>query len=593
MKKKSLWEFAATLICGMLAVATGCKSGKQVKETDDTGESSEITKIQERMYALYGENKKITDGNYDKSLAVKCINGTFVGRKNDNVIAYKGIPCVGKQPVGELRWKAPVDIVPDDGVYEAYYNAKSPCQGVDLWQIASLYVKGEDCLHLNVWKAASEQEQSQASLNSAEREQARPKGKAEGSSTEKKPVMVWIHGGAFEVGGTVEPREEGCNFIKENPDVILVSLEYRLGVFGFLHLSHLPDGKDYSDTQNLGLMDQMMGLKWVHENIAAFGGDPDNVTIFGQSAGGGSVSLLPLIKGSHQYFQKVIIESGSPVFTRSTEEAIACTNELMDSLGCKTVADLQKVDVEKLVGTASALLGLRVWAERDGSLLPKDPYEAYANGATKDLTFLQGCTKDEVGYFICGVGLEGWNAFGADRYAKKLAQLTKEEQALVESFCKDAKDVSPEYSSINRLFDQIVFIAPLFRLLENQTNAGGKTYAYFFTVESSLPLMKSGHAVELSTVFNHPEETRVTGRQFDATFSKTMRKKWVQFAKTGNPSLSAAESPDGKAKVWPLYDSKDRNMMILDEKDIHVEKESERKILDWDRTYFLTKYYCI
>ena len=103
MKKKSLWEFAATLICGMLAVATGCKSGKQVKETDDTGESSEITKIQERMYALYGENKKITDGNYDKSLAVKCINGTFVGRKNDNVIAYKGIPFVGKQPVGELR----------------------------------------------------------------------------------------------------------------------------------------------------------------------------------------------------------------------------------------------------------------------------------------------------------------------------------------------------------------------------------------------------------------------------------------------------------------------------------------------------------
>ena len=177
MKKKSLWEFAATLICGMLAVATGCKSGKQVKETDDTGESSEITKIQERMYALYGENKKITDGNYDKSLAVKCINGTFVGRKNDNVIAYKGIPFVGKQPVGELRWKAPVDIVPDDGVYEAYYNAKSPCQGVDLWQIASLYVKGEDCLHLNVWKAASEQEQSQASLNSAEREQARLKGK--------------------------------------------------------------------------------------------------------------------------------------------------------------------------------------------------------------------------------------------------------------------------------------------------------------------------------------------------------------------------------------------------------------------------------
>ena len=556
---------AAIFICGTTAVMTACKGGKPAGESSN---NDELAEVKERMAALYGENKKITDGSYDKSLAVKCINGTFVGRKTENVIAYKGIPFVGQQPVGDLRWKAPVDYVPDDGVYEAYYNAKSSCQGVDPMQIASLYVKGEDCLHLNVWRA-------------------------EGATTEKRPVMVWIHGGAFEVGGTVEPREEGCNFVRENPDVILVSIEYRLGVFGFLHLSHLPDGKDYPDTQNLGLMDQMMGLKWVHENIAAFGGDPDNVTIFGQSAGGCSVSLLPLIEGSHQYFQKVIIQSGSPVFTRSTEEAITCTNELMEALGCKTVADLQKVETDKLVGTASDLLGLRVWAERDGRLLPQNPYDAYANGAAKDLTILQGCTKDEVGYFIYGIGLEGWTAFGAERYAKKMGQLTKEEQALVESFCKEAKDVSPEYSSTNRLFDQIVFIAPLFRLLENQTKAGGKTYAYYFTVESSLPLMKSGHAVELSTVFNHPEETAVTGRQFDETFSKTMRRMWVQFAKTGNPSLSAEQSPDGKAKEWPLYDVKDRPMMILDEKDIHIEKESERKILDWDRTFFLTKYYCI
>jgi len=565
MKIWKNWMLAAIFICGTTAVMTACKGGKPAGESSN---KDELTEVRERMAALYGENKKITDGSYDKSLAVKCINGTFVGRKTENVIAYKGIPFVGQQPVGDLRWKAPVDYVPDDGVYEAYYNAKSPCQGVDPMQIASLYAKGEDCLHLNVWRA-------------------------EGATTEKRPVMVWIHGGAFEVGGTVEPREEGCNFVRENPDVILVSIEYRLGVFGFLHLSHLPDGKDYPDAQNLGLMDQMMGLKWVHENIAAFGGDPDNVTIFGQSAGGCSVSLLPLIEGSHQYFKKVIIQSGSPVFTRSTEEAIACTNELMDSLGCKTVADLRKVDVEKLVSTASVLLGLRVWAERDGRLLPQNPYDAYANGAAKDLTILQGCNKDEVGYFIYGIGLEGWDAFGAERYARKLAQLTTEEQALVESFCKEAKDVSREYSSTNRLFDQIVFIAPLFRLLENQAKAGGKTYAYYFTVESSLPLLKSGHAVELSTVFNHPEETGVTGRQFDETFSKTMRRMWVQFAKTGNPSLNAEQSPDGKAKEWPLYDVKDRLMMILDEKDIHIEKESERNILDWDRTFFLTKYYCI
>ena len=531
-----------------------------------------LDKARERMRALYGENKRITDGNYDKSLAVKCINGTFVGRKTENVIAYKGIPFVGRQPIGDLRWKAPVDCVPDDGVYEAYYMGKSPYQVDDISQIASLYMRGEDCLYLNVWKADE-------------------------PSEEKKPVMVWIHGGAFEVGGTSEPREECTNFVKENPDVIVVSITYRLSVFGFFHLSHLPDGKDYPDAQNLGLMDQMMALKWVHENIAFFGGDPDNVTIWGQSAGGGSVTLLPLIEGSHAYFHRVIAESGTPVFTRSTEEAIGCTNELMEILGCKTVADLQKLDPQEFVDAADVLT-LRVWPERDGKFLPLNPYEAYADGAAKDLDILQGCTKDELGYFVFGFGLYFYNEWAKGCQEKKLAQLTDEEKALVESFCQDGKGGDYVYSSeeracFARLFDHIVFIAPLFRMSENQTTAGGKSYTYYFTVESSWPLLKSGHAVELSEIFNHPEETLVTGRSFDETFSKTMRKMWVQFAKTGDPSLSAEISPDGKAHEWPLYDLENKEVMVFDEFDIHPEKESERKIIDWDRTYFLTKYYCI
>ena len=331
----------------------------------------------------------------------------------------------------------------------------------------------------------------------------------------------------------------------------------------------------------------------MHENIAAFGGDPDNVTIFGESAGGASVTLLPLIEGSQKYFRRVIAESGSPVFTRSTEESIACTNEVMESLGCKTVDDLQKVDVEKFVKTASALLGLRVWAERDGKILPIDPYAAYADGAAKHVDFLQGCNKDEMGYFVWGFGLDGYNAFADDRKAKKLDQLTADEKALVESYCKEAKDVSPEYTFDSRLFDQIVFIAPLFRMSENQTKAGGRNYTYFFTPESGTPLIHSGHAIELSVVFNHPEETLVTGRALDETFCKTLRRMWVQFAKTGNPSLTADISPDGKAKEWPMYDLKEKYVMVFDEFNIHPEKEAERKILDWEKTYFLTKYHCI
>ena len=528
-------------------------------------EKDKLAEAKAKVRVNYGENRKIADGSYDKSLAVKCVNGTFVGRKTENVIAYKGIPFVEKQPVGEYRWKAPVDYAPDDSIYEAYYNGKTPCQGENVSEMASLYVQGEDCLYLNIWKAGE-------------------------ASAEKKPVMVWIHGGAYEMGGTADPLYECHNFVKENPDVIVVAIWCRVGIFGFIHLSHLPDGKDYPDAQNLGLMDQMMALKWIHENIAGFGGDPDNVTIFGESAGAASVTLLPLIKGSHAYFKRVIAESGSPVFTRSTEQAIECTNDMMKALGCKTVADLQKVDVKKFL-EASVVAALRTWAERDGNYLPLDPYEAYAKGAAKDLDFIQGCNKDEVNYFVYGFGVDGYNAWAAGRKEQKLVQLTDEEKELVESFCRDIKGES--YENTSRLYDQIVFIAPLFRMCENQTRAGGKTYTYFFTPESSIPVMRCGHAVELATVLNHPENIGYTGRAFDETFSKTMRKMWVQFAKTGNPSLSADISPDGKAREWPLYDLENKQWMVFDEFNIHVEKEAERKILDWDRTYFLTKYYCI
>ena len=309
-----------------------------------------VQKATARMRALYGENKKITDGNYDRSLAVKCKNGTFVGRKYGDVIAFRGIPFVGRQPVGDYRWKAPVDAVPDDGVYEAYYFGTVPHQGVDPLQIGSLYPAGEECLYLNVWKAAD-------------------------AGAEKKPVVVWIHGGAFVAGSTAEPREEGTAYVQENQDIVFVSIEYRLDAYGFLHLSHLPDGKDYPDAQNLGIMDQMMALKWIHENIAFFGGNPGNVTLIGESAGGCSVCLLPLVEGSHQYFQRIISQSGSPFCTRSTEEAIACTDELMEKLGCRTVADLQKIDPEKMIEVSGSLLALRVFPERDGKYLPLNPYD--------------------------------------------------------------------------------------------------------------------------------------------------------------------------------------------------------------------------
>ena len=541
---------------------------KQINSNKTTKRHKTMSEIEEKLMAQYGENRQIADGNYDPSLAVKCINGTFVGKKEENIISYRGIPFVGQQPVGNLRWKAPVDVTPDDGVYEAYYYGKAPVQEVG--DPAAEYGTGEDCLYLNVWKADKE-------------------------AAKKKPVIVWIFGGGFDVGGTTDPMYDCTNLLNENPDVIVVTISYRINVFGFFHLSHLSDGKDYPDAQNLGLLDQLKGLKWVHENIAAFGGDPDNVTIWGESAGAGSCTLLPLIKGSHQYFKRVIAQSGAPAQTRSTEQAIACTNSLMEKLGCKTVADLLKISAEDIMKVWAPILGLysalgiRTMPERDGIYLPFDPWEAYANGAAKDIEFLQGCDKDEMNTFMGALGVDAWNAWAKERTAEKFAQLTDKEKALVESYLNDIQGES--YEPTVNLFSQMMFIAPQIRLSEEHTKSGGKSYTFYYRVESSQPYIKAGHASELPVVFAHPEIQEFTGRAYDETFSKIMRKMWILFAKTGNPSLSAAESPDGKAHEWPLYDQNDRQLMVLDEYDIHTAKESELKIVDWERTYFLTNYY--
>ena len=571
MKKMKMWMLAAILLCGTTMVLTSCHSDDDEDKPAQPEQEITLDVIKEKLHEMYGgENKQITDGNYDKSLAVKCVNGTFVGRKVENVTYFRGIPYVGQQPVGGLRWKAPVDVVPNDGVYQAYYNAKSSIGNPQL-ETGSKYYQDEDCLYLNVWKADED--------------------KQDGATAKKKPVMVWIHGGGFESGGTIDPNFDCFNLVKENPDVVFVTIAYRLGVMGFLHLSHLSDGKDYQDSQNLGLLDQQMALKWVHNNIAGFGGDPDDVTIFGESAGAACCSMQSVVKGSQKYFKRLIAESGSVGLTRSPEEAAAYTNKLMAKLGCKTVADLLRLDAQTLLDAATSELFLHQIPERDGRIMPSEPWEALANGEAKNIDMLVGCNKDEMHFFVSSFGLEGWDKWVTKRKSELFNNLPAEEKALLDSYM--SQFTANNWEADSRLFGQSWFIVPTIKTSEEQTKGGGKCYTYYFTPESTNPITKCGHSIELPIVFNQSAANGDAGREYDATFSKTMRKMWIQFAKTGNPSLSATESPDGKAKEWPLYDTTEKKVMVLDEFNIHPARESEVKIVDWERTYWITKYHML
>ena len=283
--------------------------------------SAQTEEIKAKMQALYGENR-IIEGAFDETLAVRCGNGTFVGLKNGDVVSYKGIPYA-EAPVGELRWKPPVDAMDSNAVREACYFGPSPVQTEWPSEVGSYYPQSEDCLTLNIWTNRS--------------------GPSSGKS-----VMVFFHGGSYGWGAVSDPIYDGHNLIEKYDDVILVTVEYRLGIFGFIDFSSVPGGEAYAESGNLGLLDQVCALRWIRKNIAAFGGDPDNVTVFGESAGAGSVSLLPLIDGTEGLFRRVIAESGSVALTYGKEECRNLTNLLLEESGCSTMEELTALSEEKL-----------------------------------------------------------------------------------------------------------------------------------------------------------------------------------------------------------------------------------------------------
>ena len=278
-------------------------------------------------------------GGYDKAHAVKCVNGTFVGTEEHGVVSWLGIPYA-KPPVGGRRFKAPEYVDASERVFEAKYYGKGAFGSLG-YPDCIQKLMSEDCLYLNIWLNADDK-------------------------SVKKPVMVWIHGGAYVVGSGSQASYSGANLVQAHSDIIMVTINYRLNMYGFMDFSSVPGGEDFKTAPCNGLLDQAMALRWVHENIAAFGGDPDNVTIFGQSAGGGSVSILPVMKEANRYFQKVIAQSGSTTLAFP----VGCDGQF----------------------TSCPYYGTEV--------LPEAPIELYRKGYAKHISIMAGSTADEMRLFM-------------------------------------------------------------------------------------------------------------------------------------------------------------------------------------------------
>lgn len=514
MKQISIWSM---MLLSVLLVACGSKQEEQHQEP---------SALEQEMTALYGENKVI-EGDYPDSLAVEVANGIFVGQRDSTLLVFKGIPYA-VQPVGDRRWQVAKPEPDSRLVREAKYFGHTAIQWRSLNNAASLYPQGEDCLNLNVWTAAS------------------------GMRSARRPVMVWIHGGSYVCDGTCNPRNWCDRFVKAHPEVVFVSVGYRLGLLGFLDLSSLPDGKAFSRSGDLGILDQLEALRWVKRNIAAFGGDPDNVTILGHSAGAGSVALLASIDEAQGLFKRAIMQSGSVAFTSSTQDCQSLTKRVLDATGAKTVADLQALSPEEIVALNDEVGEFYRFPERDGSLIVEDPYSRF-DGFNAGIDMLIGTTADEAHYWVDAMGGEEHFETAVQLWYRYISMsLDSAQSDNVSRFLEIVPENKPW--PVAELLNDLMFRGPAIEMAQRHAAAGGRTYMYYWTKPLFEPIYGACHGAEVSYVLNTGRQIK-SGDDHNPALASEVQQMWVNFATTGNPSTPA--------HYWAAYEPTQRATMML------------------------------
>jgi para-nitrobenzyl esterase len=459
--------------------------------------------------------------------AIRIADGLVQGTLEDGLTVYRGIPFA-LPPVGNLRWRAPQAVKKWDTVLQAKKFAPGPIQG---WDPPS--GKSEDCLYLNVWSPAK-------------------------SSKEKIPVLVWIYGGGFNGGATSDGNYSGEKLAAKG--VVFVSIAYRVGQLGFLAHPELSAESANHVSGNYGLLDMIAGLKWVKKNIAAFGGDPDKVTIFGESAGGIAVSMLcasPLAKG---LFRGAISQSGGsfgpPRITtfpgenlKKLHDAETAGNAYVKNAGFSSIADLRKLDAAKL----PAIRGL-AWPIIDGWVIPDDQYKLYEAGKYNDVAVMIGYNSDEGASFSPPKTPADYITAVKTRYGKFADDLIKAYP--VDSIVpKTARDLTRDAA--------FGWHSWSWARLQSKTGKSKVFYYYFdqhpdHAVGSPRYGYGSPHAQEVSYVFKHLDASNPQTTKSDLEISDAMAAYWTNFAKYGNPNGSGL--PD-----WPSFSDKDPVVMYFDQ----------------------------
>lgn len=500
-----------------------------------------------------------------EATTVKTESGKIAGYIQDGIFIYKGIPYA---KAGRFMEPQPADKW--EGVRSSRaYGPVSP-QGKrtgwysDEQAFAFHWDDGfanEDCLRANVWTPG---------INDGK----------------KRPVMVWLHGGGYSAGSGQElPSYDGANLSKSG-DVVVVSINHRLNVLGFLDLSAF--GEKYAHSGNAGVLDIVAALKWVKNNIATFGGDPDNVTIFGQSGGGGKVSTLLATPAAKGLFHKAIVQSGSMLRTMEQKYSRKIGIRVAEILGIKpaNIDELQKVPYEELLAAGDkAVADVRAEADKegvssfifgwapavDGDVIPSQPFDPSAPAQSKDIPMMIGTTQHE---------------FCMSTYVPALRTITKEDAVKylqtrygerTDDFLKAFGVAYPGYKPQDLVDVDFVFRPGAVEQAKIKSAQGGApVYMYMFTWESPVldGIFRSTHCMEIPFVFNNAvrHATMTGGGEEAVKLAEKMSEAWVNFARTGNPNTE-------NLPAWEPYTAKDGATMIFNNR-CEIRHNHDKELLE-------------
>jgi para-nitrobenzyl esterase len=502
-----------------------------------------------------------------KTVVVGTRSGKIEGVSKEGLFVFKGVPYAAP-PVGRLRWLPPAPVTPWSGVRSALQFGGIAPQNSGMDILEGFGVVGrqdEDCLFLNIWTPRIDDG--------------------------RRPVLVWVHGGAFNIGSGSQPFYRGKSLVSRG-DVVVVTVNYRLGMLGFLNLNEVTGGRIPS-TGNEGLLDQIAALAWVQENISSFGGNPDNVTLFGESAGGMSIGCLMAMPRAGGLFHKAILESGVGNTAFPKEAAVTVSRMFLDAVDAKPndVEVLRALPVEKLLagdtGVKRKLAGpgevMRATVTApviDGIVLPQAPIDALTQDTATPVPA------------ITGSNLEEWRLFASmGRHFPKMdeSQMLRKVQAFIPA--EHASSIIDLYRKARfargestlpldltaAVLTDLMFRIPGLQVVEALKERGVPVYNYLFNWKSPAMggLLGACHVLEIGFVFGtHNGSFCGSGPEADG-LSRKMQDAWTSFARNGDPSCDSLG-------VWPPYGD-GRLTMILG-KGCHVEEaplEEERRV--WEQ----------